>query len=243
MNDEFPEQALLRTLDPAPQEVSDAARARNYRRVVDEIRRSRPRARFAVPLPRLKIAIAAAACAVAAGVLVLPQYVPEARLPGGSTEQVEVITVGSVTDIGVLIIANVTVGDTQFLLGRMGDDHRFSVSFNGSDPDDSWERFEGSVPAPDDGLLLAGAGNFPDAAEDGLAHVYGPVGADVSALSVVTQSGERVPATISNGWFIAAWEGRDFYDAETLGSRFVLTLRDGTTRTVDYLDTRTVLDP
>ncbi|WP_306368988.1 hypothetical protein [Nocardiopsis sp. CC223A] len=241
MNDEYPEQALLRTLDPAPQEVSDAARARNYRRVVEEVARSRTRARLTVPLPRLKIAIAAA-CAVAAGVLVLPQYVPDARLPGVSTEQVTVITVGSVTDIGVLIIANVTVGDTQFLLGRMGDDHRFSVSFNGSDPDDNWERFEGSVPAPDDGLLLAGAGNFPDAAKDGLAYAYGPVGADVAAVSVITQSGEKVPATISNGWFLAAWEGRDFYDAETLGSRFTLTLRDGTTRTVDYLDTPSVLD-
>ncbi|CAL9474697.1 hypothetical protein SUDANB121_02924 [Nocardiopsis dassonvillei] len=242
MNDEFPEQDLLRMLDPAPREVPEAAQARNHRRVVEEITRSRARTRLPLPLPRLKIAIAAAACAVAVGALLTPQYALDILPPEGAVEQVEVITVGSVTDLGVHVIANVTVGDTQLLLGRKEDEYRFSASFDGSDPDDGWERFEGSVTAPDDGLLLAGAGTFPDAGEEGLAHVYGPVGADVAELTVITQSGERVPAAIADGWFLAAWDGRDFYDAETLGSRFALTLRDGTTRTVDYLDTPTVLD-
>lgn len=41
---------------------------------------------------------------------------------------------------------------------------------------------------------------------------------------------------ITDGYYVAAWEGRDFDGPDTLGTAFILHLSDGSTSEVTYLE-------
>ncbi|CAL9474582.1 hypothetical protein SUDANB121_02922 [Nocardiopsis dassonvillei] len=157
---------------------------------------------------------------------------------GTSSPQAEAtaVQVGSTTQDGTDVLATTSVGDHVFVLGRNGDDHRFSASLNGADPGESWEDFDGTLEPGPDGIAVSGAGNFPDAAPGGVAMVHGSVGEDVTGVEVRTNGGESVTAEVADGYFIAAWEGDDFYDRDTLGAVFVLRSQGGGTSEVAYLD-------
>ena len=254
MNDELPERELLRLIDPAPRRVSDDERMRNLSRVLERIdevpaghrpRGDRPAWRDRL-LTRvvLPIGLAAAAVGVAVPLAIAATSGGLGGLggpggpggPGVATGQPATILAGSTTDAGVRILANTTVGTAQFLLGRRGDDVRFGASFDGSDPDDNWETFGPPQVVPADGFTVVNPGNFPDAAPGGLATVTGQVGSDVTGLEIRTHAGDVVSATVVDGYYIAAWEGRDFDGTDTLDAEFVLHLADGSTELVPYLE-------
>ncbi|MCS5719324.1 hypothetical protein N1027_14395 [Herbiconiux sp. CPCC 205763] len=147
-----------------------------------------------------------------------------------------IITVGSTTDDGTIILATTSVGDNTFVLGQNGSAIRFGASFHGTDPNQNWETFGDPVAVAADDLTVVNPGNFPDAAPGGLATVTGQLGSDVTALDIVTHAGDTVEASVSSGYYVAAWEGRDFDDRDTLDATFVLHLVDGSTSTVSYAD-------
>ena len=240
MRNELPERDLLRTIDPAPHTIDDAHRVRNLQRVLERTaatgRRPSP---SRSPWVRLVLPIGLVAAA-AGGILVALPYLG-ASVPGMIAEQPSgdpptAISVGATTDDGVRILANSTVGTAQFLLGQRGDDIRFGASFDGSDPDRNWSTFGDVVAVADDGFTLVNVMNFPSAIPGGAATVAGQVGAGVTGLSIRTTAGDTVAATIADGFYVAAWEGMDFWDRETLDAVFTLQLADGTTRTVTYLE-------
>ena len=141
---------------------------------------------------------------------------------------------GSTTDDGTTVLGSTSVGDSVFVLGQRGSDIRFGASFDGSDPDQNWETFGSPAEVAADGLTVVNPGNFPDAAPGGLATVTGQVGTDVVGLDIVTHAGDTVAASVGGGYYLAAWEGRDFDDRDTLDARFVMHLADGSSRTVGY---------
>lgn len=161
---------------------------------------------------------------------------PFPQLGGSAGAGTTAIQVGSTTQDGTDVLATTSVGDHVFVLGRNGDDYRFSASLNGGDPGDGWEAFDGTlVPAPD-GIAVSGAANFPDAAPGGIATVHGSVGEEITGVEIRTNAGEDVTAEVAHGYFIAAWEGDDFYDRDTMGAVFVLRSQDGGTSEIGYLD-------
>jgi hypothetical protein len=239
MNDELPERELLRMIDPAPRTVSDDERMRNLRRVLERVdiaptrQRARPSLRLRL-LTRvvLPIGLVAAAAAIAVPLVLAPS--PGDTGDGPGKTQPTAVLAGSTTDDGVRILANTTVGGAQFLLGKRDDDIRFGASFDGSDPDDSWMTFGPLEVVADDGFTLVNPGNFPDAAPNGIATVTGQFGDSVTGLDIRTHAGNVVTATLVDGFYIAAWEGRDFDGPDTLDAEFIVHLADGSTRTIPY---------
>lgn len=238
MNDELPERELLRMIDPAPRTISDDDRMRNLRRVLQRVDLTPSRQK--VPhSPRLRLltrlvlpaGLAAVALAIAVPLTLGP---PPGDSPGVTSPGA--VLVGSTTQAGVRILAMVTAGDARFLLGERGGDVRFGASFDGSDPDDSWETFGTPEVVAEDGFTLVNPGNFPDAAPNGIATVTGQVGDSVMGVDIRTHAGALVTATLADGFYIAAWEGRDFDGPDTLDAEFILHLADGSTRTIPYAD-------
>jgi hypothetical protein len=92
------------------------------------------------------------------------------------------------------------------------------------------------VPPPieNDDSALTIALSYPSAIPGGAATIAGQFGSDVTGLSVHTEDGQTVSATIFDGFNVAAWEGMDFSDVDTLGASFTVHLADGRTRTVSY---------
>ena len=142
--------------------------------------------------------------------------------------------VGSLTPGGTTILASASVGTTTFSLGQRGGDIRYGASFDGSDPDLNWETFGAPVEVAPGDFTMVNPGNSPSAAPGGLAHVTGQVGSAVTALDVITDDGATVRASMSGGFYVAAWEGMDFWDQDTLDAKFVLTLADGSSKTISY---------
>ena len=234
MTDQLPERDLLRTIDPAPN-VSEADRIRNLQRVIE--RTTAPNRRRGMPRQRwlriaLPISLVIAACAGL--LLALPQA--DSIVPGNTGEQPSAVSVGTNTPAGVRVLANATVGTAQFLLGQKGSDIRFGASFDGSDPDNNWSTSGDPQSVAADDVTLVSAFNFPDAIPGGAATVAGQVGSAVAGLSIRTDAGELVEAQVVNGYYVAAWEGADFSDRETLDAVFTVRLADGMTRTVSYLE-------
>ncbi|WP_306368990.1 hypothetical protein [Nocardiopsis sp. CC223A] len=185
---------------------------------------------------KLSLAGMALAGALAFGLTACAGGATSSPLAGGGTGTVPTaIQVGATTQDGTNIIASTSVGKHVFLLGRNGDDYRFSAFVDG-DPGESWENFDGTLTPAPDGIALSGAGNFPDAALGGIATVHGSVGEEVTGVEIRTNGGDDVTAEVADGYFIAAWEGDDFYDRDTLGAVFVLRLKDGGTSEIGYLD-------
>jgi hypothetical protein len=145
-----------------------------------------------------------------------------------------VLRVGTVTDNGTTILARTSVGSAVFLLGQRGTNLRFGASFDGSDPGDNWETFGDRRGIAADTISLVGPGNFPDAGQEGIATVTGQVGGDVAGIDIHTHAGRTVTAVISDGYWIAVWEGQDFSDRDTLDVTFTLHLANGLTETVSY---------
>lgn len=186
----------------------------------------------------IRHAILPAALALAGGLLLgmsgcAPSPTSSPHKESGASS---VVSVGSTTDDGTTVLAASSVGDNLFMLGRQGSAIRFGASFHGSDPSQNWETFGDPVAVPDGEITAANPGNFPDAAPGGLATVTGQLGSDVTALEIVTHAGDTVEASVSSGYYIAAWEGRDFDDRDTLDATFVLHLADGSTSTMSYAD-------
>jgi hypothetical protein len=148
----------------------------------------------------------------------------------------DIALVGSTTDDGTTVLAATAVGDSVFVLGQNGSDIRFGSALNGSDLSENWMTFGEPVDVATDGFTVVNPSNFPDAAPGGIAAVSGQIGADVTDLEITTHTGDTVPVSVVGGYFVAAWEGRDFDDRDTLDAQFVLHLADGSTRTVAYLD-------
>lgn len=214
MNDDLPERNLLRTIDPAATHpVDEDSRLQNLLTVLDRIEPERRPARTLGLRGRLALAIPTGVLLVGAAVLVPvltttpPPTMPTATSTAGAPTA---LLAGSVTRGGVTILAETTVGTSQFLLGQLGDDTRFGASFNGSDPDDNWETFGAAPPATEDAVTVASASNFPDAAPGGIATLTGRVGLQVTGLTVTTRDSGTVAAEISDGYFIAAWIGPEF---------------------------------
>jgi hypothetical protein len=156
--------------------------------------------------------------------------------PSSKSVDANGVTVGTTTPGGTAILAMASTGSSVFLIGQNGTDIRFGASFDGSDPDENWETFGVPADVAPDGFTIVNPGNSPDAAPGGVAHVGGQVGADVVSLDIITDDGSTVPASITDGFYVAAWEGADFWDRDTLGAKFVLTLADGSSTTISYLD-------
>ena len=150
------------------------------------------------------------------------------------TDTADAVAVGAITNGGTTILASASVGTTTYTLGQNGTDIRFGASFDGSDPDQNWETFGETADVAANGFTMVNPGNSPDAAPGGLAHVTGQVGADVASLDIITDDGSTAAASMSGGYYVAAWEGMDFWDRDTLDAQFVLTLSDGSSTTVSY---------
>ena len=191
MNDDLPERDLLRTIDPAAAHlVNEDARLRNLRTVLDRIE---PQARPARTLGlrrRLTLAIPTGLLLVGAAVLapVLTATPPPTAPLATSTADAGAPTAllaGSVTRGGVTILAETTVGPSQFLLGQRGKDTRFGASFDGSDPDDNWESVGAAEPTTDHAVTVSSAYSFPDAAPGGVATIIGQVGPQVTGDGMI----------------------------------------------------------
>lgn len=159
----------------------------------------------------------------------------EPQHQSGSSVDAQTIAVGASTADGTVIITSASVGNSTFLLGRNGDDIRSAAALDGGNPNDNWSTFGEPAAVPADGVTVANPMHFDDPAPEGLATVTGQVGADVTALDIVTTAGDTVPASVASGYYIAAWAGRDFSDRDTLDADFVLHFADGSTTTVSYL--------
>jgi len=240
MTDQLPERDLLRTIDPAPHTADDADRIRNLQRVIE--RSATPGRRWWMPRHLwVRIALPIGLVAVACGALVLALPHAGLFLPGITAHQPvdnkpTAIRAGSTTQAGVRILANATIGTAQFLLGQNGDDIRFGASFDGSDPDENWSTFGDPQAVADDDFTLVNVMNFPSAIPGGAATVAGQVGGAVTGLSILTDAGETVEAEVVDGYYVAAWEGMDFWDGDTLDAVFMLHLADGSTRSVSFLE-------
>ena len=141
-----------------------------------------------------------------------------------------VLAAGNVTKDATTVLARADVGSAVFLLGQRGDEIRFAASFDGSDPGENWERVT-TKPVAADGLTVLSAGNSADR----YATLVGQVGADVQGVDVRTHDGRTVPASVSGGYYIAAWEGADFGDRDHLDQTVTVHLRDGRSTTTAYL--------
>jgi hypothetical protein len=142
------------------------------------------------------------------------------------------ITVGAVVDDDSRVLAQTAVGDTQFVIAERDGQVRIGQATNGRM--DGWSAFDDKTPAADS--IVMSAGNSPDAGRDGIADTSGRIGADVVGLDVVTHDGDTVHAVVANGWFVAAWAGRDFQDRSQFGQTYVLHLADGSTKRIAYED-------
>jgi hypothetical protein len=238
MIDELPERDLLRGIDPARLLlVDERARADNLelvlRRVQTPETKRTPRTR------RLGLMIAVpAGLAVATAALVVTQVVPAPSTPPPTNAQQSefvVVRAGTVTRDGVEILANVTVGTTQFLLGRLGDETRIGVTFNGSDPDSNWSVVTPLSAMRADRVMTINASGFPAAGPGGVDSIVGQVGSDVTSAEIQTSKGTIVPATVANGFVIAAWAG-ETSDYSLVRGNYILHLADGTTSTVPFED-------
>lgn len=151
---------------------------------------------------------------------------------------VAAISVGDVTSDGTVVIVSAAVEDAIFFIGKSADGStaRAAASFAGSDPGENWEAVETQADVPPKDLTVAGAMNFGDADPGELATINGQVGADVTALDIITQKGETIAADVRDGRWIAAWSGADFRGRDQLDATLVVHLSDGSTETVSYLD-------
>ena len=242
MSDHFPERDLLRSLDPAPREVTADAQVQNLHTVIARVTAPVSREPRTASRKWLRIALPVAGVAAAAAIALPLALVQPATDPvtGPATAQPDrsnapttgpsVLTVGNRTKDGTTVLARTDVGDALFLLGQRGDEIRFAASFDGSDPGENWERVTAKPVAADDVTVLS-AGNSADR----YATLVGQVGPDVRSVDVRTHDGRTVPASISNGYYIAAWEGPDFADRDHLDQTVTVHLRDGRTTTASYL--------
>jgi hypothetical protein len=242
MSEELPERGLLRHIDPAPPDITAERRAAHLQMVLRDVdrrasRRTAPRARWLV-LP----VVLTAAAAVAVGVLLLPGTMtgipPSGPSEGGGTAMPDAITVGTTTPSGRTILAEASVGTTQILLGTKDGTVYSGASFDGSDPDANWSSITGIASPRPDGATVLTAGNSSGRDADGVAYMGGRIGADVSAVTVTTDAGQEIEASVNldAGCYLAAWDGDDFTDRSTLGAVLTLHMRDGTTSEVSYLD-------
>lgn len=156
--------------------------------------------------------------------------------PVASGVEVDAVTVGGMTPGGTTILAMASTGSSVFSIGRNGTDLRFAASFDGRDPDENWEALGVPVDVVSDGFTIVNPGNSPDAAPGGVAHVAGQAGTDIVSLEIITDDGSTVSASIADGFYVAAWEGADFSDRDTLDQTFVLTRADGSSTTISYLE-------
>jgi hypothetical protein len=242
VNDALPERDLLRTIDPAATRLVDEdIRLNNLLTVIDRTTPEKKPARTLGMRERLAIAIPTGLLLIGAAVLVpvITATPPPTAPMATSTADTEIPTAllaGSVTRAGVTILAETTVGTSQFLLGQLGDDTRFGASFDGSNPDDNWETFGAAKPTTDRGVTLSGALNFPDAAPGGVATITGQVGPQVTGLAVTTSDSGTVAAELSNGYFIAAWIGPEFSGPGVAGPGITVTYSNGSTASMPYSD-------
>jgi hypothetical protein len=228
VNDDIPERDHLDNED---------ARHRNFLAVLDRIEpKARParsrglRGRFALVIPT-GILLVGAAVLVSVITVTPPTNAPTAT---STADAPTALLAGSVTRGGVTILAETTVGASQFLLGQLGDDTRFGASFNGSDPDDNWETFGGAPPATDRAVTISSPINFPDAAPGGIATITGQVGPQVASLTITTRDSGTVPAELSNGYYIAAWIGPEFSGSEIADPGIRVTYTDGNSESLSY---------
>ncbi|MWV48858.1 hypothetical protein GRS96_06150 [Rathayibacter sp. VKM Ac-2803] len=236
MNDDLPERDLLRSIDPAAgRSVGEDARLHNLLTVLDRIEPERGPVRSLGLRGRLALAVPAGLLLVGAAVLVPVLTAPPPSAPPAATQSAPTaLLAGSVTPGGVTILAQTSVGTSQFLLGQLGDDIRFGASFDGSDPDDNWETFGSPAPVAPDTVTLTNPGNFPDAAPGGIATVTGQVGSDVAAVTFTPSGGAAVAAALSNGYYIAAWIGPEFSAAGIPEPDVTVTYTDGRTADVPF---------
>ena len=143
---------------------------------------------------------------------------------------------GSVTRAGVTILAETTVGTSQFLLGQHGDDTRFGASFDGSNPDDNWETFGAARPTSDRAVTISSPINFPEAAPGGIATITGRVGPQVTDLTITTRASGTVTAKLSNGYYIAAWIGPEFSGQGIADPGITVTYTDGSSESLSYAE-------
>ncbi|QHC58854.1 hypothetical protein [Rathayibacter sp. VKM Ac-2760] len=248
MTDDLPERDLLRSIDPAAaHRVSEDARLHNLLTVLDRleperIEPERRPARAHGLRGRLALAIPAGILLAGAAVLVpvlisgAPGSTPAVSTPAASSGvgAPNALLAGSVTPGGVTILAQISVGTAQFLLGRLGDDIRFGASFDGSDPDDNWETFGDPAPVPAGTVTIANPGNFPDAAPGGIATVTGQAGSDVAGITFHPASGASVAAALSNGYYIAAWIGQEFSGPGLADPGVTVRYTDGSSEDVPF---------
>jgi hypothetical protein len=172
------------------------------------------------------LALATTGCSTEAA----PQSAPAAPAA------VDAVTVGSITTDGTTILAATTLGDDVFVLGQNGSEIRSAASFDGSSAELNWQTFGEPATVDADAFTVVNPSNFTDAAPEGIANVTGQVGSDVTGIDIATGDGATVPATVKDGYWIAAWEGGDFAGGDTPDPSFTAHLADGTTTTVSYAD-------
>ncbi|WP_423918824.1 hypothetical protein ACPEEZ_11200 [Frigoribacterium sp. 2-23] len=142
------------------------------------------------------------------------------------------------TSDGTLVVVSAAVDDAVFFIGMAADGTtaRAAASFAGSDPGQNWEAVETREAVAPGDVTIGGATHVGEAGPGELATINGQVGADVVALDVVTQGGDRIAADVEDGRWIAAWRGSDFSGRDQLGAMLVVHRSDGGTTTVSYLD-------
>jgi hypothetical protein len=183
-----------------------------------------------------RISVSLATLVLAGGLALTATGCSTGAAPQSAPAAVQAVTVGSITTDGTTILASATVGDDVFLLGQNGSEIRSAASFDGSDPDLNWSTFGEPTAVDSTAFTVVNPSNFPDAAPGGIATATGQVGSDVTGIDIVTGDGVTVPASVQDGYWIAAWEGGDFAGGDTPDPTFTAHLADGTARTVTYAD-------
>lgn len=147
------------------------------------------------------------------------------------------VTVGSVVDKST-VLAQTSVGTMQYVIAEEGDVVRIG-QIDTSEGTEllGWMSYSEKAAAEDS--IVVSNGNSPEYGENGLADASGRVGSRVTGVDVVTSSGETVKAVIANGWFVAAWEGSDFTNEETMNQQYVIHLADGSSKTLSASDVAT----
>lgn len=148
--------------------------------------------------------------------------------PSTADESPSTIQVGTVTNDGAKILATTTVGDTTLVIGSEKAGEAKIGEFVGQELA-GWMAFDADPELAADEITFS-AGNSPDSGRNGIASAYGQLGSDVTGVTIVDHAGHKHVAEIGEGWFVAAWDGKDYVDRAYLDQEYILHLADGNQR-------------
>lgn len=132
------------------------------------------------------------------------------------------------TNDGAKILATINVRDTTLVIGSEKAGEAKIGEFVGQELA-GWMAFDANPALAADEITFS-AGNLTDSGRNGIASAYGQLGSDVTGVTIVDHAGHKHVAEIGEGWFVAAWDGKDYVDRAYLDQEYILHLADGNQR-------------